>query len=143
MPTRITFEIDRLTLLTASCFFKSDLALAGAFLSCVRGTASSGGEGQTHWNNSTTVVFAVSRTALSASSRQATRLGTYARNNRPCDFVIYGRAVRHGEGSKWTRLDLHLTAKSCSSPELGGSFPPERFRVRNALPQHLQPATGR
>lgn len=45
----------------------------------------------THWNNSMIVVFAVSRTPLSASSSAATSDGTCARNKMLCSLVICKR----------------------------------------------------
>lgn len=91
MPERMALAIDFLTPRATICFCSSDLALEGALLEPIvrnnRGTLEYTGL-RPYRNNSTTTIRAVSRTALSASSKHATREGTYARNNKPWFLVI-------------------------------------------------------
>lgn len=97
IPDIMALEIDFLTPRVDNCFCRSDLALAGAFLS--RALAKSHNLTEVvrtqspYRKRSMTTNLAVSRTALSASSRHATNEGTYWRNKRPWFLVICDHSV--------------------------------------------------
>lgn len=86
--------MDFRTPFSESCRFRSDLARDGAFLGVQTGQCMQRKPRRytaTHWNISMIVVFAVSRTPLSASSSAATSDGTCARNKMLCSLVIWNR----------------------------------------------------
>lgn len=87
IPERTAFAMDFRTARADICFCKSDFALPDPLLGFVRKVYRCKNH-ITHRKRSITTDLAVSLTALSASSRHATREGTYWRNNSPWFLVI-------------------------------------------------------
>lgn len=120
-PLRTAATMDFRTCCSAISRWRSALACAGALL-----------------NKPTTVDLAVSRTALSASSRHATRLATYGRNRRSCEVCIWtiqlGRAKALDRDELTLKIHVKLASfalgflptravpKTCFSASIGAAF---------------------